>query len=245
MNISWPLQNDDGDWVLYLVEKPYVKYDIAGREMLEECEIDNKLVNSLNLGSGRQTRESENYDLATGAIFETYGNKEEEDEYDYSHFDHLNLEPITAEDFDVMKSAMPESERVVQRRIVAPSYDGENFRRVSFFCRLNLAVNENGVVHIPGRLHQKSITAKYEGVSKFSLKSTAEMLENDFVKARDSPSVTTKTTFEVRDPAIDQGNLYKLVFADVFNMLIQGLDKVFYVEEQNATSMLPASWSLD
>ena len=220
VNISWPLQNDDSNWVLYLVEKPFVKYNTAGREMQEECEIDPKLVNSLNLGLDRQTRQSRDYDLGTGAIFDTYGNKEEEVEYDYSHLEDTLidsreledfesrksiLEPITAEDLDLMKSAMPESDRVVQKPIVAPSYDGEHFGRVSFFCRVNLAVNEIGVVHIPSRLHQQSISSKYEGVAKFSIKSTAEMLENDFVHARDNSSVTVKTIFEVRDPVMNKG----------------------------------------
>jgi len=220
VNISWPLQNADGDWVLYMVEKPFVKYNINGKEMQEECEIDPKLVNSLNLGLGRQTRQSRDYDLATGAIFDTYGNKDEEIVYDYSHlvdglidskevedYDSRNsiLEPITADDFDVMKSTLPESNRVVQRPVVAPSYDGDKFGRINFFCRVNLAVNEVGVIHIPSRLHQESVTSKYEGVAKFSLQSTAEMLENDFVKAKDNTTYSVTTTFQVRDPANNQG----------------------------------------
>eukprot|EP00092_Neocalanus_flemingeri_P000676 GFUD01000718.1.p1 GENE.GFUD01000718.1~~GFUD01000718.1.p1 ORF type:complete len:1537 (-),score=283.11 GFUD01000718.1:154-4470(-) len=220
VNISWPLQSADGDWILYLVEKPFVKYNSAGREMQDECEIDHKLVNSLNLGLDRRTRQSRDYDLGTGAIFDTYGNREEEDEYDYSHLvDNLIdsreveemegrtpiLEPISAKDLDVMKAAMPDSERVMQKPIIAPSYDGEKFGRVSFLCRVNLAVNEIGVVHIISRLHQQSLTSKYEGVAKFSIESNAEMLENGFVRARDNSSVAAKTTFEVRDPAMKQG----------------------------------------
>ena len=205
-----------------MVEKPFVKYNINGKEMQEECEIDPKLVNSLNLGLGRQTRQSRDYDLATGAIFDTYGNKDEEIVYDYSHlvdglidskevedYDSRNsiLEPISADDFDVMKSTLPESNRVVQRPVVAPSYDGDKFGRINFFCRVNLAVNEVGVIHIPSRLHQESVTSKYEGVAKFSLQSTAEMLENDFVKAKDNTTYSVTTTFQVRDPANNQGKL--------------------------------------
>ena len=220
MNISWPLQSADGDWILYLVETPFVKYNTAGREVHEECDIDPKLVNSLNLGLDRQTRQSRDYDLGTGSMFDSYGNNEEESDYNYDHLmasiidssevDEIEgrksiLEPTISEDLSVLKAAMPESERVMQKPIEAPSYVGERFGRVSFFCRVNLAVNEIGVVHVTSRLHQQSVGSKYEGVSKFSIESNAAMLENEFVKARDNSSVEVKTTLEVRNPVMNQG----------------------------------------
>jgi len=220
VNISWPLQSADGDWILYLVETPFVKYNTAGKEVHEECDIDPKLVNSLNLGLDRQTRQSRDYDLGTGSMFDSYGNNEEESDYNYDHLmasiidssevDEMEgrksiLEPTISEDLSVLKAAMPESERVMQKPIEAPSYVGERFGRVSFFCRVNLAVNEIGVVHVTSRLHQQSVSSKYEGVSKFSIESNAAMLENEFVKARDNSSVEVKTTLEVRNPVMNQG----------------------------------------
>ena len=50
---------------------------------------------------------------------------------------------------------------------------------------MNLAVNEIGVIHIPSRLHQESVTSNHEGVSKYLISSNANMMETEFVRARD------------------------------------------------------------
>ena len=101
VNISWPLQTDEGDWLLYLTDVPYFKvkfkkklalselkkedtqlylyrlkimfqYTLSGRGMEKECEIDPQLVNNLKLESLRQSRQvSSDYEYGTGAILDT------------------------------------------------------------------------------------------------------------------------------------------------------------------------------
>ena len=67
LEVSWPLQSSEGDWLLYLTETPYVLYS-AGRARLEEeeeCLIDPQLVNNRNLGKARQTRQLDEGDYGT------------------------------------------------------------------------------------------------------------------------------------------------------------------------------------
>ena len=72
LEVSWPLQSSEGDWLLYLTETPYVLYSAEKEE--EECLIDPQLVNNRNLGKARQTRQldGEDYgpDYGTGVLID-------------------------------------------------------------------------------------------------------------------------------------------------------------------------------
>ena len=76
LEVSWPLQSSEGDWLLYLTETPYVQYS-GGRARLEEeeeCLIDPQLVNTRSLGKARRTRQlaGEDYisDYGTGVLLD-------------------------------------------------------------------------------------------------------------------------------------------------------------------------------
>ena len=53
-----------------------------------------------------------------------------------------------------------EAEKVVQESPEPPIYTGDVFGRVTFLCKLSLAVNENAVVHVPSRLQRATISHK-------------------------------------------------------------------------------------
>ena len=107
-------------------------YSINGREEQRECEIDPRLVNSLNLGLNRRTRQSAA--LGTGAIFDLIEATENDIEYDYSHLEAMLINSEELDDADrsdsllesdkkdnlnVMESSLPVSQRVLQGPISA------------------------------------------------------------------------------------------------------------------------------
>ena len=57
VNLSWPLKSSEGLDLLYLTERPFIKYFSGGREWQEECFIDPTLINTRRLDRGRVRRE--------------------------------------------------------------------------------------------------------------------------------------------------------------------------------------------
>ena len=101
VNLSWPLKSVDGLDLLYLTERPFIKYFSGGREWQEECFIDPTLINPRQLGRGRVRREGDEYEEAGVGVgfFLPPVDPLEYDEPEYDdpdyNYDHL-LDEVTA-----------------------------------------------------------------------------------------------------------------------------------------------------
>jgi hypothetical protein len=221
INLTWPLKNKDSIDLLYLTERPFTKYFSGSREWQEECSIDPQLVNPRGLGKGRVRRQEdleygglEGEGVGVGALFgedglakpnplDQYGGLQYDDpEYDYSHLDIYNK--MAQAGFDEEQEmaggevggdpGLPGADRIVQKdpkTQEAPTYEGD-FSRVSFFCRVNLAASEMGVIHIPSALVSATL-ASYPGVTSLSLVSTATLVQTDYAIARGNASLEVRS----------------------------------------------------
>lgn len=68
-----------------------------------------------------------------------------------------------------------------------------DYSRVSFFCRVNLAANEVGVISVPSHLVLSSLSS-YPSVSNLLLASSAELVQSKYAVARGNTSVEVKSS---------------------------------------------------
>lgn len=61
------------------------------------------------------------------------------------------------------------------------------------------------MLHINSHLHTRSIKENFSGVSKFSIQSDIEMIQTEFVKAKENDQVNVITMVKVNDPVYKQG----------------------------------------
>ena len=102
-----------------------------------------------------------------------------------------------------MTGGLPEAEKVMFGNPEAPVYEGTQFTSVSFICRMSLAVNEVALIKIPSRLVYSTLSSGYKSSVRYSLVSSAQLLETDLVVARDNSTVQVYTTLEVLEPELE------------------------------------------
>ncbi|XP_023331515.1 nidogen-2 isoform X4 [Eurytemora carolleeae] len=287
VNISWPLQDESGNWILYLFEIPYIEYKTENGIVKENCEIDNTLINHLNLKDRRRRRNAapndyeeddyeeeeedeeeagedageENifyseYKLGTGlgSVFTDQNEFGEFEDYDYSHLTNKLLNQEYSDNNDSTKenkqtteptiSVDHESGRIVESPVSAPSYTGSKFGKVNFICRISLAVQETGKIFVNSFLHLKSINENYGGVSKFSLHSSAAIIETERVKADKGRKRMAVTNLEVLDPVYTQGPGQGILCGSTECNKYASCSMVF-AEQYQALCQCPAGFSGD
>ena len=115
---------------------------------------------------------------------------EEEEVYDYSHFNHYNELPS---DNQEEKETFFDFSDLESSRVVGNNEAQGGPGQIEFVCKINLAIKEVAVLNIKSYLYKNTLVRHYPGVAEFEIPSTAEIKLDESITVEGSNVAQVKT----------------------------------------------------